>query len=68
MSGGSWGCPELSRLLDPLRKDDVRVVWRLDRLSRSPKDVPTLVQTVARRTRDSSARPRPSTLDRRSGA
>ena len=35
-SGSRWDRPELHRLLDQLRKGDVLVVWRLDRLSRSP--------------------------------
>ena len=38
-SGGRWDRPELHRLLDQLRKGDVLVVWRLDRLSRSLRDV-----------------------------
>src|SRR6266849_1111330 len=32
-SGGRWGRPELHRLLSQLRKGDVLVVWKLDRLS-----------------------------------
>jgi hypothetical protein len=43
---GRWDRPELSRLLDQLRKGDVLVVWKLDRLSRSLKDVLTLMETV----------------------
>lgn len=35
-SGGRWDRPELQRLLDQLRKSDVLVVWKLDRLSRRP--------------------------------
>ena len=38
-SGGRWDRPELQRLLDQLRKSDVLVVWKLDRLSRSLRDV-----------------------------
>ena len=34
-SGGRWDRPELHRLLGQLRKGDVLVVWKLDRLSRS---------------------------------
>ena len=35
-SDGRWDRPELQRLLlDQLRKGDVIVVWKLDRLSRS---------------------------------
>ena len=38
-SGGRWNRPELHRLLEHLRKGDVFVVWKLDRLSRSLKDL-----------------------------
>ena len=38
-SGGRWDRPELHRLLSQLRKGDVLVVWKLDRLSRSLRDV-----------------------------
>jgi DNA invertase Pin-like site-specific DNA recombinase len=38
-SGGRWDRPELHRLLNQLRKDDTVVVWKLDRLSRSLKDL-----------------------------
>ena len=38
-SGGRWDRPELHRLLDQLRAEDVVVVWKLDRLSRSLKDL-----------------------------
>ena len=40
-SGGRWDRPELHRLLGQLRNGDVLVVWKLDRLSRSLKDVLT---------------------------
>ena len=43
-SGGRWDRPELHRLLGHLRKEDVLVVWKLDRLSRSLKDVLTLIE------------------------
>ncbi|MGZ9709348.1 recombinase family protein [Glaciimonas sp. GNP009] len=45
-SAGRWARPELSRLLDQLRKDDVLVVWKLDRLSRSLKDVLALMEKI----------------------
>jgi DNA invertase Pin-like site-specific DNA recombinase len=32
-SGGRWDRPEFQKLLDQLRKGDVLVVWKLDRLS-----------------------------------
>src|SRR5216110_2699023 len=40
-SGGRWDRPELHRLLHQLREADVLVVWKLDRLSRSLRDVLT---------------------------
>src|SRR6516162_495676 len=43
-SGGRWDRPELQRLLDQLRKGDVLVVWKLDRLSRSLRDVLTIME------------------------
>jgi DNA invertase Pin-like site-specific DNA recombinase len=45
-SGGRWDRPELHRLLGQLRKGDVLVVWKLDRLSRSLKDVLLLMEKV----------------------
>src|SRR6202451_3897412 len=45
-SGGRWDRPELHRLLDQLRKGDVLVVWKLDRLSRSLRDVLTIIERV----------------------
>ena len=50
-SGGRWDRPELHRLLDQMRKGDVLVVWKLDRLSRSLRDVLTIME----RLRDSEA-------------
>ena len=38
-SGGRWDRPELHRALDHLRQGDMLVVWKLDRLSRSLKDL-----------------------------
>ena len=46
-SGGRWDRPELRRLLDQLRKGDVLVVWKLDRLSRSLRDVLTIMEQIA---------------------
>ena len=44
-SGGRWDRPQLLRLLTHLRAGDVVVVWKLDRLSRSLRDVlPLLAQ------------------------
>jgi DNA invertase Pin-like site-specific DNA recombinase len=45
-SGGRWDRPELHRLLDNLRKDDVLVVWKLDRLSRSLRDVLMIMERL----------------------
>jgi DNA invertase Pin-like site-specific DNA recombinase len=38
-SGGQWNRPKLQECLKHLRKDDVLVVWKLDRLSRSLGDL-----------------------------
>jgi DNA invertase Pin-like site-specific DNA recombinase len=46
-SGGRWDRPELHLLLRQLRKGDVLVVWKLDRLSRSLKDILTIMEKVA---------------------
>jgi DNA invertase Pin-like site-specific DNA recombinase len=46
-SGGRWDRPELHRLLGQLRKGDVLVVWKLDRLSRSLKDVLILMEKIS---------------------
>lgn len=45
-SGGRWQRPELHQLLRQLRKGDVMVVWKLDRLSRSLKDVLLLMEKI----------------------
>ncbi|MQA91972.1 MAG: helix-turn-helix domain-containing protein [Gemmatimonas sp.] len=45
-SGGRWDRPELHRLLDQLRPGDVVVVWKLDRLSRSLKDLLHLMERL----------------------
>jgi DNA invertase Pin-like site-specific DNA recombinase len=45
-SGGRWDRPELHRLLDQLRAADVLVVWKLDRLSRSLRDVLTIMERL----------------------
>ena len=42
-SGGRWDRPELHKLMDQLRPGDVLVVWKLDRLSRSLKDLLHLI-------------------------
>src|SRR5712692_1596940 len=45
-SGGRWDRPELHKLLRELRKGDVLLVWKLDRLSRSLRDVLTIMERV----------------------
>jgi DNA invertase Pin-like site-specific DNA recombinase len=47
-SGGRWDRPELHRLLDQLRHGDTIVVWKLDRLSRSLKDVLHIMERIAK--------------------
>ena len=48
-SGGRWDRPELHKVLDQLRQGDVLVVWKLDRLSRSLKDVLTIMERIEQR-------------------
>ena len=45
-SGGRWDRPELHRMLDQLRGGDVVVVWKLDRLSRSLKDLLSIMEKI----------------------
>lgn len=45
-SGGRWDRPELHRLLGQLRNGDTVVVWKLDRLSRSLKDLLTILEKI----------------------
>jgi hypothetical protein len=45
-SGGRWDRLELHRMLDHLREGDAVVVWKLDRLSRSLKDLPCSFQAT----------------------
>jgi DNA invertase Pin-like site-specific DNA recombinase len=45
-SGGRWDRPELHRLMEQLRKGDVLVVWKLDRLSRSLRDLLVLMERI----------------------
>ena len=46
-SGGRWERPQFLRLLNQLRAGDVVVVWKLDRLSRSLRDVLTIMEQLA---------------------
>src|ERR1700719_5366100 len=45
-SGGRWDRPELIRLLDQLRTGDVLIVSRLDRLSRSLRDLLMIMERI----------------------
>jgi len=45
-SGGRWNRPELHRLLDQVREGDILVVWKLDRLSRSLKDLLVILEKI----------------------
>ena len=45
-SGGRWDRPELHRLLEQLRQGDTLVVWKLDRLSRSLKDLLHILEKI----------------------
>ncbi|MEW5929123.1 MAG: recombinase family protein [Gemmatimonadota bacterium] len=44
--GGRWDRPELHRMLDQLRQGDVVCVWKLDRLSRSLKDLLRILERI----------------------
>jgi DNA invertase Pin-like site-specific DNA recombinase len=46
ISGAKRERPELQRLLDQLRSDDVVVVWKLDRLARSTQHLLELVELI----------------------
>ena len=46
-SGGRWDRPELHRLIDQFRAGDTLPVWKLDRLSRSFKDLTAQVSTIS---------------------
>ena len=45
-SGGRWDRPELHRVLSRLRPGDGLVVWKLDRLSRSLKDLLLILEKI----------------------
>ena len=45
-SGGRWDRPILHKMLDQLREGDVVVVWKLDRLSRSLKDLLLIIDRI----------------------
>jgi len=45
-SGGRWDRPRLQEMIGQLRDGDVVVVWKLDRLSRSLKDLLHLMEKI----------------------
>jgi DNA invertase Pin-like site-specific DNA recombinase len=45
-SSGRWERPELHQLLRQLRKGDIVVVWKLDRLSRSLQDLLMMMEKI----------------------
>jgi DNA invertase Pin-like site-specific DNA recombinase len=45
-SGGTWDRPELHKALNKLRDGDVFIVWKLDRLSRSLRDLLLLLDKI----------------------
>lgn len=45
-SGGRWDRPALHKMLDQLRQEDIVVVWKLDRLSRSLKDLLVIIERI----------------------
>src|SRR3984893_17393390 len=45
-SGGKRNRPQLNKALEHIRKGDVLVVWKLDRLSRSMIDLLTILKKV----------------------
>jgi len=48
VSGAQSNKPELKRLLEQLRQDDTVVVWKLDRLARSTRDLLEVMETIRR--------------------
>jgi DNA invertase Pin-like site-specific DNA recombinase len=52
VSGASRQRPEFQRMLDQLRPGDIIVVWKLDRLARSTRDLLETIETM----RDAGAR------------
>lgn len=45
-SGGRWDRPKLLEMIEQLRDGDVVVVWKLDRLSRSLKDLLHIMERI----------------------
>ncbi len=47
VSGAYRDRPELNRMLDQLRKGDIVIVWKLDRLARSTRNLLDIVETIS---------------------
>jgi DNA invertase Pin-like site-specific DNA recombinase len=47
VSGAYRDRPELNRMLDQLREGDVIIVWKLDRLARSTRNLLEIVETIS---------------------
>jgi len=45
-SGGRWDRPVLHEMLSQLRENDIVIVWKLDRLSRSLKDLLVIMEKI----------------------
>jgi len=45
-SGGRWDRPILHNMLDQLHEGDIVIVWKLDRLSRSLKDLLVIIERI----------------------
>ncbi len=45
-SGGRWDRPILHNMLDQLCEGDIVIVWKLDRLSRSLKDLLVIIERI----------------------
>lgn len=45
-SGGRWNRPILHKMIEQLREGDTVVVWKLDRLSRSLKDLLVIMEQI----------------------
>jgi DNA invertase Pin-like site-specific DNA recombinase len=45
-SGGRWNRPILYKIIEQLREGDIVVVWKLDRLSRSLKDLLVIMEQI----------------------
>ena len=46
VSGFNRQRPEFQRMLDQIRPGDIIVVWKLDRLARSTRDLLTTIDTI----------------------